>query len=75
MVHGSWLGELFDQKSTGEIYSLELEIEVISNDNNEIIHYLGVFRDITEKVKIQQQLSKLATHDDLTKWPNRTPTA
>jgi diguanylate cyclase (GGDEF)-like protein/PAS domain S-box-containing protein len=72
MVHGSWLGELFDQKSTGEIYSLELEIEAITNDNNEIIHYLGVFRDITEKVKIQQQLSKLATHDDLTELPNRT---
>jgi diguanylate cyclase (GGDEF)-like protein/PAS domain S-box-containing protein len=72
MIHGSWLGELFDQKSTGEIYSLELEIEAITNDNNEIIHYLGVFRDITEKVKIQQQLSKLATHDDLTELPNRT---
>jgi diguanylate cyclase (GGDEF)-like protein/PAS domain S-box-containing protein len=72
MINGSWLGELYDQKSTGEVYCIELEIEAIKNDNNEIIHYLGVFRDITEKVKIQQQLSKLATHDDLTELPNRT---
>jgi len=72
MINGTWLGELYDQKSTGEIYCIELEVEAIENANKEVIHYLGVFRDITEKVKIQQQLSKLATHDDLTELPNRT---
>jgi diguanylate cyclase (GGDEF)-like protein/PAS domain S-box-containing protein len=72
LVNGTWHGELYDQKSTGETYSLELDIEVIKDDGGDIIHYLGVFRDITEKVKIQQQLSKLATHDDLTGLPNRT---
>jgi len=71
MVNGTWQGELYDQKSTGETYSLDLDIEAIKNDDGEIIHYLGVFRDITEKVKIQQQLSRLATHDDLTDLPNR----
>ena len=72
MLNDTWLGELYDQRSSGEVYCLELEIEAIKNDNNEIIHYLGVFRDITEKIKIQKQLSKLATHDDLTELPNRT---
>ena len=72
MTNDTWLGELYDQKSTGEIYCLELEIEAIKNEDNEIIHYLGVFRDITERIKVQEQLSKLATHDDLTELPNRT---
>jgi len=72
MVKGTWQGEIYDQKSTGETYSLDLDIEAIKNDDGDIIHYLGVFRDITEKIKIQQQLSKLATHDDLTGLPNRT---
>ena len=72
MINGNWLGELYDQRSTGETYCLELEIEAIKDDNNNIIHYLGVFRDITEKIKIRQQLRKLATHDDLTGLPNRT---
>ncbi len=72
MINDTWLGELYDRKSTGEIYCLELEIEAIKNTDNEIIHYLGVFRDITERIKVQEQLSKLATHDDLTKLPNRT---
>ena len=72
MINDTWLGELYDQKSTGEIYCLELEIEAIKNEDHEIIHYLGVFRDISERIKIQEQLSKLATHDDLTELPNRT---
>jgi diguanylate cyclase (GGDEF)-like protein/PAS domain S-box-containing protein len=72
MVNGTWQGELYDQKSNGETYSLDLDIEAIKNDDGDIIHYLGVFRDITEKLKIQQQLSQLATHDELTGLPNRT---
>jgi diguanylate cyclase (GGDEF)-like protein/PAS domain S-box-containing protein len=72
MANDTWLGELYDKKSSGEVYCLELEIEAIRNDNNEIIHYLGVFRDITERIRIREQLSRLATHDDLTELPNRT---
>jgi diguanylate cyclase (GGDEF)-like protein/PAS domain S-box-containing protein len=71
MVNGAWHGEIYDKKSSGEIYPLELEIEAITDENDNIIHYLGVFRDITEKIKTQEQLSKLATHDDLTGLPNR----
>ncbi|MFT5756177.1 MAG: diguanylate cyclase (GGDEF)-like protein/PAS domain S-box-containing protein [Alteromonadaceae bacterium] len=70
--NGTWKGELYDQKASGEIYPLELEVLAIKDDNKEIIHYLGVFRDITEKRKVQQQLIKLATHDELTGLPNRT---
>jgi diguanylate cyclase (GGDEF)-like protein/PAS domain S-box-containing protein len=70
--NGTWKGELYDQKSSGEIYPLELEVLAITDENEEILHYLGVFRDITEKRKIQQKLVKLATHDELTGLPNRT---
>ncbi|MEW6992121.1 EAL domain-containing protein [Colwelliaceae bacterium 6441] len=67
----TWHGEIFDSRSDDEIYPLELDVEVIKNKHNEIIHYLGVFRDITERKKSQEQLAKLATHDDLTGLPNR----
>jgi diguanylate cyclase (GGDEF)-like protein/PAS domain S-box-containing protein len=70
--NGIWKGELYDQKASGKIYPLELEVLAIVDDNKEIIHYLGVFRDITEKRKIQQQLIKFATHDELTGLPNRS---
>ena len=71
-IEDTWHGELFDIRSDNEIYPLELDVEVIKNEHNEIIHYLGVFRDITERKKSQEQLTKLATHDELTGLPNRT---
>ncbi len=67
----TWQGELYEQRSNNEIYPLELEIEAIRDDQQEIIHYLGVFRDITARKKAQEQLTRLATHDDLTGLPNR----
>ena len=68
----TWHGELYEQRSDNEVFPLELDIEAIKNDNNEIIHYLGVFRDITDRKKSEQQLARLVTHDDLTGLPNRT---
>lgn len=70
-IEDTWHGELFDKRSDDVIYPLELDVEVIKNERNEIIHYLGVFRDITERNKSQEQLTKLATHDELTGLPNR----
>lgn len=71
-LEGTWHGELYEQRSDNEIFPVELDIEAIKNEQNEIIHYLGVFRDISERKKSQQQLSQLATHDDLTGLVNRT---
>ena len=71
-LEGSWQGELYDERATGEVYPIELEVEAIKNDQEEVINYLGIFRDITEKRRSQEQLSRLATHDELTNLPNRT---
>ncbi|NTS77094.1 EAL domain-containing protein [Catenovulum sp. SM1970] len=65
-----WRGELYDQSKSGRIYPLELEVEAIFDDTDEISHYLGVFRDISEQRRAQEELLKLSTHDDLTKLPN-----
>ncbi len=70
--NGTWRGELYDQRADGQIYPLELEIEAIKNDAYQVIHYLGVFRDITEKQLAEQELKTLATHDHITGLPNRT---
>ncbi len=71
-LHGTWRGELYDQRADGQVYPLELEVDTIYNQAGEVIHYLGVFRDITEKKLAEQELQNLATHDDLTGLPNRT---
>ncbi|WP_286269499.1 EAL domain-containing protein [Thalassotalea hakodatensis] len=70
-IADTWQGELYEQRSNNEIYPIELEVEAIKNGQLEVIHYLGVFRDITARKKAQEQLTRLATHDDLTGLPNR----
>ena len=69
---GGWSGELYDERSDGVVYPIELEVESIKDEQGALTHYLGVFRDITLKKKHQEQLEKLATYDDLTELPNRT---
>lgn len=68
---GSWQGEAFDQKVSGEIYPIEIKIESIKNDKGEIIHFLGAFRDITNRKNAEEQLKRHVTHDELTGLPNR----
>ncbi|MGX5201155.1 EAL domain-containing protein [Aliikangiella sp. IMCC44632] len=69
--NGRWQGEVYDKKANGTVFPLDLKIEVIKNSDGEVEHYLGVFRNIAEKRRVQEQLLKLATHDDLTGLPNR----
>ncbi|WP_448548255.1 EAL domain-containing protein [Thalassotalea fusca] len=71
-VDGSWRGELYDQRASGMIYPIELEIEAINNEDGVTTNYLGVFRDITEQKEAEAQLTKLATHHKVTQLPNRT---
>lgn len=68
----SWQGEvaIFDQK--GSEFPIEFAFEPIHDDNGQISHYLGIFRDITERKRFQDELQHLATHDDLTGIANRT---
>ena len=68
---GSWQGEAYDQKVSGEIYPIEIRIESIKNKQGEIIHYLGAFRDITNRKNAEEQLRRHVTHDELTGLPNR----
>ena len=69
---GLWEGEVFDMNASGRIYPIEIKIQSIKDDSGKIIHYLGAFRDITNRRKVQDTLVKLATQDKLTGLPNRT---
>ncbi|MFI3196069.1 MAG: PAS domain S-box protein [Methylococcaceae bacterium] len=68
---GSWSGELWNRKKSGEVYAVLLTVSTITNENNEIIHYLAISSDITYIKEHQQQLESIAHHDALTGLPNR----
>ena len=69
---GSWQGELWGQKKSGEHFAQLLNITTIKNIAGEVTNYIGLFSDITQTKQQQQELTKLAHYDSLTKLANRT---
>lgn len=69
---GHWQGEMLDRRANGEVYPAWLSISAVRDEGSlDISHYVGVFTDITERKKNEQQLHFMANHDVLTKLPNR----
>ncbi len=70
-THGYWRGEIWNRRKTGELYLELLTITAISNDNGETTHYAGLFTDITQHRRDEEQIRQLAYYDALTGVPNR----
>lgn len=67
----SWRGEIWNVKKSGEEYAEYLRIDSIRNVQGEIENYIGIFSDITEHKKQEEQLHHMANFDSLTNLPNR----
>ncbi len=68
----SFRGEVWNLHADGNVYAAWLDIFSVTNVDDIITHYVGIFSDITE-VKVQQKnLEHMAYHDPLTQLPNRT---
>jgi diguanylate cyclase (GGDEF)-like protein/PAS domain S-box-containing protein len=68
---GSWRGEIWNKKKSGQEYAEYLRIDVVRNTDGEIENYIGIFSDITEHKKQEEQLHRLVNYDPLTNLPNR----
>ncbi|OGS93018.1 MAG: hypothetical protein A2061_04305 [Gallionellales bacterium GWA2_59_43] len=68
---GVWAGEIWDKRKNGQIYPRWMAITAVRNDRNEVTHYVGVFTDITERKRAEEEIRNLAFYDVLTGLPNR----
>jgi len=69
---GRWRGEIWNRRKGGEVYPAWLTISAVKDEQGRTTHYAGVFSDIGDVKKAQEQLDFLANHDALTGLPNRT---
>ncbi len=69
--HDTWEGEITNRRKDGSIYLESLAIHAVRDGNGELLHYVGVFSDITRIRETQNRLESLAHYDALTGLPNR----
>ena len=68
---GLWSGEVWNRTKSGDIYPETLNIHGIRDAAGQIKQYVGLFTDITDVKKHEQQLELAVHYDALTGLPNR----
>lgn len=68
---GSWEGEIWNARKSGELYPQKLTITSVKNVDAVVINYVGTLNDITEAKKSEKKIEDLAYYDPLTRLPNR----
>ncbi len=66
-----WNGEIWGRRKNGQVYPQLLSLHAVSEDDGTVTNYVGVFSDLTEAKKIEENLDRLALYDTLTGLPNR----
>ncbi len=68
---GHWRGELWNRRKNGELFPKWQTISRVTDSSGRVTHYVGVFSDVTQIKRSQEQLEHLVQHDALTDLPNR----
>lgn len=68
---GSWQGEIYNRRKTGEVYPQWLTISTLRNAPGELAQYVAIFADITQKKTDEERIKWMAHFDHLTALPNR----
>ncbi|MGM0543832.1 MAG: EAL domain-containing protein [Pseudomonadota bacterium] len=63
---------LRNYRKDGSLFWNDLYIAPVRNPDGQLTHYVGVQHDITEHKMFEERLAYHATHDDLTRLPNRS---
>jgi diguanylate cyclase (GGDEF)-like protein/PAS domain S-box-containing protein len=69
--NGRWSGELWNKRKDGTLFPESLTISAVKDVAGNVMHYVGVFSDITELKRATALLDHQAHHDHLTGLPNR----
>lgn len=71
-ARSSWSGELGHRSPDGIMRTLAVTLHVVRRLDSTIDHFAVMARDVTADKRMQTELQRQATHDELTGLPNRT---
>jgi diguanylate cyclase (GGDEF)-like protein/PAS domain S-box-containing protein len=68
---GSWKGELWNRRKSGQLYAQQLSINVIYRKGGDKGLHVAIFSDITHRKQTEELIWRQANFDHLTQLPNR----
>jgi diguanylate cyclase (GGDEF)-like protein/PAS domain S-box-containing protein len=66
-----WQGEVWNRRKNGEIFPEWVTLNTIRDANGEVLRYVALSSDITDKVRSDELIWRQANFDFLTELPNR----
>lgn len=69
---GAWEGEIWNRRRNGETYPQWLTITAVRNAEGEVVEYVSLFSDITERKRQEEAIWHQANFDPLTGLANRS---
>ena len=70
-ANGTWQGEIWNRRKSGEIFPEWLMITAVRNEEGEVTHYVAALMDISQRKATEEAISRMAFYDVLTMLPNR----
>lgn len=69
--NSKWQGEIWNKSKNGDIFVGWMSINGIIDNKNNVTHFVGIYKDLSEKVKIDKRMIELQQKDSLTGLYNR----
>ena len=66
-----WEGEVWSARQDGEEYALWVALTAIRDSTDQVINYMAILSDLTDRKRVEERNRHLAEHDFLTDLPNR----
>ncbi len=66
-----WEGEVWSERKSGDEYPVWVALTAIRNADDQVINYMVILSDYTDRKKVEEHTRHLAEHDFLTDLPNR----
>jgi len=69
--HEVWRAQIVNSSKDGQLYTVEQTVTPLREIRGEDSYFVVVQEDVSERVRAQEQLRRMARHDFLTDLPNR----
>ncbi len=66
-----WSGMFRNYRKDGAVFWNEHNVSPVYDEEGRVVNHIGVVNDVTERKKLEDQLTHRALHDPLTNLPNR----